>query len=363
MRYNIRRSVVDNGSNKIIGYVVQNRENYKFRKLRCNDVLTLIQRGEVRGASYSRVSGNIKLRGYDIGLIPPEFHDKGIVRVRFEKIRVFSGDIEGKYLNMEYRDFEVSDGVGVYKSIVSYVNGYLIKEDNKKELDRLKNYCENMKFNIDNYSGIMASLIGYEGYSGGIKYTDYCIISIHDVKPSCKCNEILRLEQRLRDKNRSVITLDIELAYNCLNDMYNAGAFSDKTLVEWSNRLTSSAGVCYCSDRKRVKDSDDKMPRIALSTHYHKKFENELIDTIAHEIIHLNKNNKGHDNVFKAHMVRLNQLGMSISIYSKGKAKVAHVYVCDHCGENYRRSRRIAKGNTCGVCGGPLTRIGSGDRF
>lgn len=51
---------------------------------------------------------------------------------------------------------------------------------------------------------------------------------------------------------------------------------ADQVKIEWSNRLTASAGKCK-----------KKRNLIELSTHYHKKHPEDIKRVLLHEMIHL----------------------------------------------------------------------------
>ncbi|NMA71181.1 MAG: SprT family zinc-dependent metalloprotease, partial [Firmicutes bacterium] len=71
---------------------------------------------------------------------------------------------------------------------------------------------------------------------------------------------------------------ELQALYETYRQAYFDGRLppvSDVTL-EWSNRLTASAGLCKPQERI-----------IRLSTHYHRKYPGEVGMTLLHEMIHL----------------------------------------------------------------------------
>lgn len=144
--------------------------------------------------------------------------------------------------------------------------------------------------------------------------------------------------------------------------------------IEWSRRLTSSAGmfVCRVGPRHTHSQSTDDQPRrrcIRLSAvllpvqgpgrHY------ETVMTLAHEMIHqwqydVLKRRPNHGRDFRRMMARMNQDGLGITIYHSLGTEVAalakYAWRCQQCGSIYRRQRRTIQPqrHLCGACRGPL---------
>jgi predicted SprT family Zn-dependent metalloprotease len=133
--------------------------------------------------------------------------------------------------------------------------------------------------------------------------------------------------------------------YQSFNLKYFSGILPDTTQVtiEYSSRLTASAGVCYTKGRV-----------IRLSTHYHKKHPQDAAVTLLHEMIHLIV--PGHGPVFKAWLQKINSMGGSVSLRSAERATKAVYrwkYGCIVCGKEYFRKRRLknrGKHYMCGIC-------------
>lgn len=108
----------------------------------------------------------------------------------------------------------------------------------------------------------------------------------------------------------------------------------DAVTVEWSNRLTSSAGICY--PRKQV---------IRLSTHYHQNRPEEIENTLLHEMIHLIV--PGHGPAFYHWLHKIRSQGGQVARYAKARA-TDHAprwrYTCRLCGRQIERYRRMANG-------------------
>src|SRR6056297_3049978 len=126
---------------------------------------------------------------------------------------------------------------------------------------------------------------------------------------------------------------------------------SSKIVLEWSGRLTASAGICYRKPKNSI---------IRLSTHYHEDFPEEIESTLLHEMIHLKI--KGHGPKFKDEIKRINLLGGNVKRYSKRRAtkkKINWIYKCKGCSKEYQRTRKFSNINKyrCGICKGKLKEI------
>lgn len=118
--------------------------------------------------------------------------------------------------------------------------------------------------------------------------------------------------------------------------------------VEWSHRITASAGLCYPAKRL-----------IRLSTHYHARFPEDVEATLLHEMIHLIV--PGHGPAFQAWLKLINERGGRVARYAKARAKPRQnprwLYRCVQCGARIPRYRRLAGGgrnHRHKACGGRL---------
>lgn len=118
--------------------------------------------------------------------------------------------------------------------------------------------------------------------------------------------------------------------------------------IEWSNRLTASAGICY--PKKRI---------IRLSTHYHRRFPEEVRSTLLHEMIHLIV--PGHGPEFYAWLNAIRRQGGRVARYAKARAtphgSPRWRYECVRCGRSMLRRRRLRHGGRDYIhagCGGRL---------
>lgn len=144
--------------------------------------------------------------------------------------------------------------------------------------------------------------------------------------------------------------------------------------LEWSRRLTSSAGmfICRVGPKHVFSQATDEQRRrrcIRLSAVLLQgdspQQQHETVMTLAHEMIHqwqydILKRRPNHGLDFRRMMARMNQDGLGITIYhSLGKAVTAlakYAWRCQQCGSMYRRQRRTIqpRRHLCGACRGPL---------
>ncbi len=161
-----------------------------------------------------------------------------------------------------------------------------------------------------------------------------------------------------------------------LNSRYFRGALPPIP-IEWSRRLTSSAGMFVCRIGPRhafARATDDHSRRrcIKLSAvllQRNSPHQNhETLTTLAHEMIHqwqydILKRRPNHGVDFRRMMARMNEQGLGITIYhSLGKEVAAlakYAWRCQQCGSIYRRQRRTIqpRRHFCGACRGPLREL------
>lgn len=161
-----------------------------------------------------------------------------------------------------------------------------------------------------------------------------------------------------------------------LNSRFFRGAL-EPIRIEWSRRLTSSAGMFVSRTGPRhpmamVRDDHNRRRSIKLSAvllqgnRPHQ--DRETLTTLAHEMIHqwqydVLKRRPNHGADFRRMMARMNAEGLDITIYhSLGKEVAAlakYAWSCQRCGSIYRRQRRsIQPGrHSCGACRGPLREL------
>lgn len=157
-------------------------------------------------------------------------------------------------------------------------------------------------------------------------------------------NELKRLEKT---------DTDLKKLYNEYNKKCFDNQLPKLVGVEWSSRMTSSAGICQRTRNKKTREITFK---IKLSTHYHEKYPEEIIDTLVHEMIHVYHPGEGHGALFLDTMNRLNnEFGFKLAVYAHDRAterKINYLYACKNCGYEYKRVKRInTDTNFCGVKG------------
>ncbi|MFO0705915.1 MAG: SprT-like domain-containing protein [Nitrospira sp.] len=162
-----------------------------------------------------------------------------------------------------------------------------------------------------------------------------------------------------------------------LNDRYFAGLLPSIAIV-WSRRLTSSVGMFVSRggprprlgtelpptrSRREIRLSEPLMARLAEHTPY---AEQELLNTLAHEMIHqwqfdVLKRRPNHGPDFLRKMTEMNRSGLvSITTYHSLQREVLALtrfaWRCTDCGRVYRRQRKSIepRRHLCGVCRGNL---------
>lgn len=175
-------------------------------------------------------------------------------------------------------------------------------------------------------------------------------------------------QQRLRD-----IWID-------LNRHYFDDALPSIDLT-WSRRLTSSVGMfvsyggpratCESGSRPARREIRLSLPLLAPLLHSHTYGENELVSTIAHEMIHqwqfdILKRRPNHGQDFLRKMTDMNRDGaLAVTLYHQLQKEVLALarfaWRCRQCGRVYRRQRRTIqpRRHHCGSCRGPLQELGS----
>ncbi|WHZ23936.1 MAG: hypothetical protein OJF47_003048 [Nitrospira sp.] len=160
-----------------------------------------------------------------------------------------------------------------------------------------------------------------------------------------------------------------------LNNRYFRGALP-AIRIEWSRRLTSSAGmfVCRVGPRQAHPQSTGDATRRCIKLSAVLLRENgphqdrETMTTLAHEMIHqwqydILKRRPNHGADFRRMMARMNQDGLGITVYHSLGREVAalarYAWRCQQCGDLYRRQRRTIqpRRHRCGSCRGPLREV------
>ncbi len=179
---------------------------------------------------------------------------------------------------------------------------------------------------------------------------------------------------------RELATIDgLQAIWADLNRRYFDGKLAPIDIV-WSRRLTASVGMfvsetgprAKCSPgqnatpRRMIRLSRPLLDRLAERTAY---AEQELINTLAHEMIHqwqfdVLKRRPNHGSDFLRKMTEMNRTGrVAITIYHGLGHEVLslsrYAWRCRQCGRIYRRQRRTIepRRHHCGQCLGPLQEL------
>ncbi len=172
--------------------------------------------------------------------------------------------------------------------------------------------------------------------------------------------------------------------WNDLNVRYFDGALPTIGLV-WSRRLTSSVGMFVSRTGPRSSWRDDaarkttkreirlSLPLLTPLLARSPFGDNELISTLAHEMIHqwqydILKRRPNHGPDFLRKMREMNRDGsLAITVYHALKKEVQALsrfaWRCRRCGRIYRRQRRTIqpRRHHCGSCRGALHEVSSSD--
>ena len=167
-----------------------------------------------------------------------------------------------------------------------------------------------------------------------------------------------------------------------LNGRYFDGSLPAITLV-WSTRLTSSVGMFVSrtgprsawgetptgkSDKREIRLSLPLLTPLLARTTFG---ENELVSTLAHEMIHqwqsdILKRRPNHGPDFLRKMKEMNRDGtLAITVYHALRKEVQALsrfaWRCGRCGRIYRRQRRTIqpRRHHCGSCRGSLHEVTS----
>lgn len=135
--------------------------------------------------------------------------------------------------------------------------------------------------------------------------------------------------------------------------------------IEWSKRMTRTAGsVSYewVGENQLTKSAIYKCKNVRFSASIAKLNPKEFIDTLVHEMIHVQQINKTEkDNVEVAHNKYFLDIAKQINLSYKTNVKVYHnmqtynryTITCQKCGHEYHKNKDVTTGYTCN-CGGKL---------
>lgn len=144
--------------------------------------------------------------------------------------------------------------------------------------------------------------------------------------------------------------------------------------IQWSNRLTASAGLFRSRTGPRTSWVDPeerhgkgRVIRLSVPLLSGQPFE-EIRGTLAHEMIHqwqfdVKKWCPSHGREFRRIMALMNDDGLGITIYhtlgEDARVSVKFTWHCTRCGHAYHRQRNSlsTQRHRCGLCRGPLQEI------
>jgi predicted SprT family Zn-dependent metalloprotease len=172
--------------------------------------------------------------------------------------------------------------------------------------------------------------------------------------------------------------------WSSLNRRYFDGLLPPIALV-WSGRLTASVGMFVSRAGPRSSWSDNatsqtskreirlSLPLLTPLMARTPFGENELVSTVAHEMIHqwqydILKRRPNHGPDFLRKMREMNRDGtLAVTVYHALKVEVQALsrfaWRCGRCGRIYRRQRRTIqpRRHHCGSCRGALHEVSSAD--
>ncbi len=170
----------------------------------------------------------------------------------------------------------------------------------------------------------------------------------------------------------------LQARWQHLNTQYFSGSLRPIDII-WSQRLTSSVGMFACREgpktfspltrthrRREIRLSLPLFEQLTARTPY---AEQELLNTLAHEMIHqwqfdVLKRRPDHGLEFLRKMAEMNRTGtVAVTTYHTLEKEVMALakfaWRCQDCGRLYRRHRRTIqpKRHHCGFCRGTLQEL------
>lgn len=153
------------------------------------------------------------------------------------------------------------------------------------------------------------------------------------------------------------VSPDLYLAYLRVAKSCFTYTFEDKTIcylpidvcVMWTERLRTAAGTTEYKSRYSFYDYYNF--KIKLSSPYHRKFPDEVMPTLLHEMVHIFLPAEGHSKIFTREIERLSkETGYNVTRYSR-EVSVANWYLyCPYCGKIYKRANKPRGRYSCGEC-------------
>lgn len=158
-------------------------------------------------------------------------------------------------------------------------------------------------------------------------------------------------------RDMTKVSPDLYLAYLRVAKSSFTYTFEDKTIcylpvdvcVLWTERLRRAAGTTEYKSHNSFYDYYNFS--IKLSSPYHRKFPDEVMPTLLHEMVHVFLPAEGHSKVFTREIERLSkETGYNVTRYSR-EVSVANWYLyCPCCGNIYKRTNKPKGRYSCGDC-------------
>lgn len=260
--------------------------------------------------------------------------------------RVWRMDRNGKIVDFGEDKRKSVYLIGEIESYKNYANGF------NGERDKLGFKVLNSKLTIQNIPNVEMQNALFINATVKDEYNQVTAIGrvnsrvsvqkayINSTFKDINSNSLAAME-RFRNKDcYSACGLETDLCrlYESLNSRYFNNELPHNVKVVWNKRLSRCAGWCSSEDRE-----------INISYFYIEQYHNEVTPTLLHEMIHLRE--RDHGNGFKRELKRLNNLGASVEMYSKGRAKEPKYTVrCCGCGKTFTRDRLVNVGARCAQC-------------
>ena len=154
-----------------------------------------------------------------------------------------------------------------------------------------------------------------------------------------------------------------EIDLQCMYIRLNKEMFEDKLpnniRVVWSKKMTKTAAQCKYSVDYKSGVAVRTPIEIKISTHYHNRYPNELLETMVHEMIHVKYPYDGHGKEFNREMDKLNKkFDIGVRVFATGRAVVNFIYTCKKCELKYEKAKKLKEYyNYRCTCGGELRQL------
>lgn len=139
---------------------------------------------------------------------------------------------------------------------------------------------------------------------------------------------------------KQVTVEQLKELYTEYNNLMFNGNLTEDITIEWSKRMTRSAGSCEQKINRLTREVVEV--KIKLGVAYHQEHPSEVIDTLVHEMVHVNNPDNGHGADFQADCRRINQsFGMNLQTRADKGVTPPVTYKCKDCGATFGRHRRM----------------------